>query len=77
MPYIQPGDRDDLLTPMNPGQLNWKITTMIIEYLDRSAMKYADYNEVIGVLECVKQEFYRRAVVPYEKRKIKENGDVY
>jgi len=40
-------------------------------------IRYASLNEVIGVLECVKQEFYRKKVVPYEKRKIKENSDVY
>jgi len=32
---------------------------------------------VIGALEACKLEFYRRAVVPYEDKKIKENGDVY
>jgi len=31
----------------------------------------------MGVLECIKQEFYRRAVAPYEDKKKEENGDVY
>jgi len=31
---------------------------------------------MIGVLECVKQEFYRRKVAPYEDIKIIENGDI-
>lgn len=39
--------------------------------------KYDSLNAVIGVLECAKQEFYRRAAVPYENQKITENGDVY
>jgi len=30
----------------------------------------------MGVLECVKQEFYRRRAVPYEEEKIEENGDI-
>ena len=77
MPYIKPEDRDDLLVPQTPGELNWKITTLCLEYLDAKAQKYHDYNEIIGVLECVKLEFYRRAVASYEDRKIKENGDVY
>jgi len=38
---------------------------------------YADYNEVMGVLECVKQELYRRLIVPYENKKKEENGDVF
>jgi hypothetical protein len=29
-----------------------------------------------GVLENIKQEFYRRAAAPYEDRKINQNGDV-
>lgn len=41
-----------------------------------SSVRYADYNEVIGVLESCKLEFYRRHVAAYEDRKIKENGDV-
>jgi len=38
---------------------------------------YSDYNALVGVLECAKLEFYRRAVAAYEDKKIKENGDVY
>jgi hypothetical protein len=29
------------------------------------------------VLECIKQEFYRRKLAPYEEAKIKENGDLW
>lgn len=29
-----------------------------------------------GVVENVKQEFYRRAASPYEDKKIAENGDI-
>jgi hypothetical protein len=38
--------------------------------------KYFNYNRAIGVLECIKLEFYRRMVGPYEDIKIKEAGDV-
>lgn len=34
-------------------------------------------DDAISTLRDVKQEFYDRVVVPYEKEKIKENGDVY
>ncbi len=57
--------------------LNNIITKTCIAYLEKSEGKYKDYNEIIGALECAKLEFYRRAVVPYEEQKIKENGDVY
>ena len=29
-----------------------------------------------GVLENIKQEFYRRVALPYEEKKIIENGDI-
>jgi hypothetical protein len=77
MPYIKPGDRDDLLVPQTAGELNWKLTNECLKFLDGTAQKYDDYNTIIGVLECAKLEFYRRAVASYEDRKIKENGDVY
>ena len=31
---------------------------------------------LVGVLDCVKMELYRRAAVAYEEQKMKENGDV-
>ena len=78
MPYIQQIDRAIRFDePMHdPGALNFYITKIILSYLG-FAPKYKDFNEVIGVLECVKLEMYRRAVVPYEDKKREENGDVY
>ena len=91
MPYIDERDRE-MFTPepmpwTGPGQLNFAITKMAEDYLATTGWvdpqsgkfdpRYTDLNEVIGVLECVKQEFYRRVVVPYEDRKMAENGDVY
>ena len=79
MPYVEKERRDRLdlnLPPRTPGELNYVLTTVCLEYVDGEP-NYTFYNEVIGVLECVKQEFYRRAVAPYEDTKIAENGDVY
>lgn len=42
-------------------------------------MKEPSYNKVAmitGVLENIKQEFYRRVASPYEDKKILENGDI-
>jgi hypothetical protein len=58
-----------------PGDANYVITVLLQEAFDLT--HYSDYNAVIGILECAKLEFYRRAVAPYEDEKIKENGDVY
>ncbi len=42
-------------------------------------MKDPSYNKIAmitGVLENIKQEFYRRIASPYEDKKIIENGDI-
>lgn len=85
MPYIKGDDRveiDEVIDELafsireGPGRLNYAITRLLLVlYHDRKT--YSAYNEIVGVLECVKQEFYRRAVAPYEDQKAKENGDVY
>lgn len=82
MPYIKQERRlqiDPVNIPDadNVGELNYVITQICRDFLFRSKASYADYNAVIGVLECAKLEFYRRAVAAYEDRKIAENGDVY
>ncbi len=87
MPYIKQEQRDQidgLLVKLNeaintnsPGELNYAITDMLTSWLSIRGETYTVMNELIGVLECVKTEFYRRVIIPYEKRKEKENGDVY
>lgn len=82
MPYIRksrrPFVRPETESNINePGELNFAITELCLEYLDGEAPSYRDFIDVIGVLESCKLEFYRRAVVPYEEAKILENGDVY
>jgi hypothetical protein len=42
-------------------------------------MRDPSYNKIAmitGVLENIKQEFYRRIASPYEDKKIVENGDI-
>ena len=89
MPYIGEeyrellkGELNDLLKvlyaiPNNTleGVVNYVITR-VIDSLYHTA-SYKDYNTAVGILECVKQEFYRRRISLYEDRKSKENGDVY
>lgn len=82
MPYIKQRDRNEIDTNVRgaetPGELNYQITGLCLDYMDRvRSINYTTINEVIGALECAKQEFYRRIATPYEKNKIKENGDVY
>lgn len=91
MPYIKSSDRVKLefcLESINcikllsdviqsEGELNYIITRLCLEYLKKTKERYKDYNNIVGILECAKLEFYRRAVAKYEDQKIKENGDVY
>lgn len=59
------------------GILNYLITDLLDTcYGPLSEAKYKDYNEAIGMLECCKLEFYRKAAAPYEDMKAKENGTV-
>ena len=82
MPYIKEIDRYalnralpiNILNDLSAGDLNYFITKLLLKQKPRN---YEDYNRLIGVLECVKLELYRRAIVSYEDKKIKENGDVY
>ena len=56
------------------GVLNYSISCLLKELY---GIKYSEANEAVGMLECTKQEYYRRVVGPYEDVKVKENGDVY
>ena len=82
MPYLEEEKRLPALTkPATPAELNYTITMLIDEYLDNPEFgevpNYERLNSVVGVLECVKLEFYSRLVAAYENRKLEENGDVY
>lgn len=84
MPYIKQDNRasldaianlvNDMSSTVSVGDLNYLITKILLSMDPKS---YSDYNALIGVLECCKLEFYRRACAEYEDKKIVENGDVY
>ncbi len=84
MPYIKQEERlklDEKIESLNTnieteGQLNYVITRLCIRYLQKNGTCYKVLNIIDGVLDCAKQEFYRRFIAPYEDKKIKENGDV-
>ncbi len=90
MPYISQEARDrwasliDLLEhstltngrALGAGEVNYLVTKILLAWLGPSP-RYNDYNAAVGVLECIKLELYRRAVVPYEEEKCSEQSDVY
>jgi len=90
MPYIKQSDRSRFQVLLrqierehvgSAGDLNFLITMLCQAYMryhhGEQPVGYKTLNEIVGALECAKQEFYRRVVVPYEDRKIEENGDVF
>ena len=87
MPYIEQEDRkrwDGIIADIVheyhkeetlPGELNYLISSVVWQ-LFKDNPSYTYGNQLIGVLECVKQEFYRRQLADYEDRKMAQNGDI-
>lgn len=87
MPYIKPEKRkkyekvlDELIGILKSlpvegvdGELNYVVTKILKGVYP---LRYFHLNRAVGVLECIKQEFYRRVAAPYEDVKIRESGDV-
>lgn len=57
------------------GNLNFAISRIIWKLLEEKT-RYSRINELIGALECIKLEMYRRQAAPYENIKRDSNGDV-
>lgn len=80
MPYVKPEIRerlDNWESPQTAGELNYVITKLLDAHISERIPSYELFNTVVGVLECVKLEMYRRIVTPYENQKLRENGEVY
>lgn len=59
------------------GNLNYSITRLLMMiYGDRNTTRYAQINDAIGMIECMKLEFYLKVAAPYELQKEFENGAV-
>lgn len=59
------------------GDLNYLLTLVMKEYLNKKGLRYATLNDIRGAIENAASEFYRRVAIPYEDEKIAGNGDVY
>lgn len=55
------------------GNMNYILTRLLKKCYGDS---YAEINDAMGMLECVKHEFYRCVAAPYEDQKKYDNGDV-
>ncbi len=91
MPYIAEGDRVKidseleslaskiiLVTDENniEGVMNYTISRLVNMSMIAGHTRYSKINRIMGVLECVKQEFYRRLATGYEDKAIAKNGDI-
>ena len=82
MPYILDSERKNY-SPLigdaykHPGQLNFSISKLACYYISDLGESYKTYNDIIGALECAKQELYRKIVSKYEDKKEKESGTIW
>lgn len=84
MPYIKKERRPQFEKELNSlndkieneGDLNYFITKLCHNYIEKNGKSYILLNAVHGVLNCADKELYRRVTAPYEDLKIKENGDI-
>jgi len=56
------------------GRINYCFSRVLM--LVMKDISYSKIAMATGVLENIKQEFYRRVASPYEDKKINENGDI-
>ena len=77
MPYIDQQSRvrceEGVLA--DAGHLNYQTHQLIDTFFTQHGRRYDTFNAVMGVLECVKQELYRRMIADYEQIKMRQNGD--
>jgi len=66
---------DESDKPNVAGNINFLMSTIVGQIANQN-ISYATLNELIGALECIKLEFYRRKVSNYEDKKIGDNGDI-
>lgn len=91
MPYIENEQRERLKHSINllvsqldavddediEGVMNYTITTLLTKRMKpETGWRYKWINRTLGVIEAVKQEFYRRVASKYEDKAIEKNGDI-
>lgn len=82
MPYIAEREfYDEVLDKIDfnevvAGDLAYLVTKMMIKFTENN-ISYKQYALVTGILETVKQEFYRKQVVAYEEEACERNGEVF
>jgi len=58
------------------GQFNYIISSIIKRYIGKKGKRYFRLQHFVGTLDCVKEEFRRRAINNYEDEMIELHGDI-
>ena len=69
---IEADDQNRLL----PGIMNYSISQLIEYVYPVNDCGYKEFNEVIGFIESLKMEYYRKMASPYEDIKERKNGPI-
>ena len=88
MPYVTPEKRNrldrDLLSSKTAGELGYVLAVVCDAYLvqgandsDTGGFRYQHISDVVGTLESIKLDLYRKEIAPYEERVEKMNGRVW
>ena len=83
MPYIDSNSRgqfDEMLVLLgdrigSAGEFNYCVSVLAKKYLEHNGKNYQKMNDLMGALEGIKLELYRRTISDYENLKLEENGD--
>lgn len=78
MPYIDPVRARELFvgtrSPETPGDLNYVISEILVDYITLKGLNYQTINDISGALNECLAEFRRRIVGQYEQTKINGGG---
>lgn len=78
MPYIRPERRCELEIPkgvLGLGDMSYIIWQMLKQYKRDMGESYHTHTAILGMLESLKQEWYRIETASYEEEKREQNGD--
>ncbi len=59
------------------GDLTYVLQQVVSDYLTTKGLSYQSLAEVLGALEGLKFDVYRRLLAPYEQVKQEQNGEVW
>jgi hypothetical protein len=83
MPYINDEERRTELVgtsvvaiPKDVCELNFVLTTGVLNYLKSQGLSYTSLNGVMGVLDCMKFEIFGRLLSHIETMALVQNGDL-